>query len=520
MEEKKSPDPPPGGVAGAAAPPRKQQPSASKPTSRLTPSAIGGKPTTNVATTAKAATAPTAPTATAAVAAAATALVTQPPAQSDQSYLTVGGRGRIYKSLVAGSDGAAAPPPALGVGSLLGVGVGAGSPRKQQLSTSKLTSRLSAIGKTNLFGRPARSGLVTISSTPKSLAIHSGLYSPQGANVTSNQTRVQNTPVLVSPAAPPTYSATETTGIWEWENEHSAWCTYSLLVSAKITAAKASTAHSVTFDCTNNQHQKHTYRIDFAKMEQENVTHSTKRRVRMKPLQTASAGVALKDDPQYAKYFRPRQAAHLMSEFEFSHSRKFWASSEQKGLDGNKLFAVAPDSNEYAAVVAQFMSTMSRATVDKLERIENGYLHESFEVKKAILAKEVGDKWDASMQRFLFHGTKAVDDIVNSMDGFLPLLSGSATGALHGNGVYFARDASYSDNYAKVISVGRKQMIIADVLIGRSACGKSGMVQPPLLPGEKYKRFNSLVNNISDPSIFVVQHSNHAYPAYVITYRR
>ena len=35
---------------------------------------------------------------------------------------------------------------------------------------------------------------------------------------------------------------------------------------------------------------------------------------------------------------------------------------------------------------------------------------------------------------------------------------------------------------------------------------------------EKHRQYNSLVNDDKDPSIFVIQHSNQAYPAYVITY--
>ena len=270
------------------------------------------------------------------------------------------------------------------------------------------------------------------------------------------------------------------------------WCRYSLPVSAQIAAAKASGAVSVTFDCTNDQHEKHEYQINFTAMQQENMVHKTKRKVRTLP------------------------ASQLANKF--SCSRKFWASSEQKGLDGDKLFVVGSGSNEYAAVVAQFLQTMSGTTVDKLERIENGDMHESFEVKASAMQREVGDKWDTSMKRLLFHGTQAIDGIVNSADGFLPLLSGSATGALYGNGTYFARDASYSDSYASRASGGQKQLIVADVLVGRSTRGISGMAQYPLLPGEKHKRFTSLVNNTNDPSIFVVQNSSHAYPAYVITY--
>jgi hypothetical protein len=175
------------------------------------------------------------------------------------------------------------------------------------------------------------------------------------------------------------------------------------------------------------------------------------------------------------------------------------------------------------------------------------------------------------MSQLLFHGSDAIDMIVNAPTaGFLPLLAGSSTGALYGDGTYFARDARcggcllppaprralafrdpgvlvgvalpasrpgplnprhpsvrpppphlvrrYSDDYAKVLPTGQKQLIVAQVALGRSTAGARGMKICPMLPGEKYVRFDSLVNDEADPAIFVVQHSSQAYPAYVITY--
>ena len=38
------------------------------------------------------------------------------------------------------------------------------------------------------------------------------------------------------------------------------------------------------------------------------------------------------------------------------------------------------------------------------------------------------------------------------------------------------------------------------------------------VPGQQYVRYNSLVDQVQDPTIFVVQHSSQVYPAYLITY--
>lgn len=74
------------------------------------------------------------------------------------------------------------------------------------------------------------------------------------------------------------------------------------------------------------------------------------------------------------------------------------------------------------------------------------------------------------------------------------------------------------DNHANTLPTGQKQLIVAEVLVGKWTKGRKGMSSYPLLPGEQYKKYNSLVDNVVNPSIFVVQHSNEAYPAYLLTY--
>ena len=61
-------------------------------------------------------------------------------------------------------------------------------------------------------------------------------------------------------------------------------------------------------------------------------------------------------------------------------------------------------------------------------------------------------------------------------------------------------------------------MLVVDVLVGRYTQGVKGMKTCPVVPGEQYTRFNSLVDKMEAPSIFVVQHSDQAYPKYLITY--
>ena len=81
--------------------------------------------------------------------------------------------------------------------------------------------------------------------------------------------------------------------------------------------------------------------------------------------------------------------------------------------------------------------------------------------------------------------------------------------------MYFARDASYSMDFT---GGSRRVMYLARVLVGRYCEGNSRMKKPPPINSEQPEiLFDSMVDNINDPSIFVVYHDNQSYPEYLIT---
>ena len=81
--------------------------------------------------------------------------------------------------------------------------------------------------------------------------------------------------------------------------------------------------------------------------------------------------------------------------------------------------------------------------------------------------------------------------------------------------MYFARDASYSKTYAQ-----GGQMYLARVLVGMYTNGHSGMIVPPAKdPGAPEIRYDSVVNDTGNPSIYVVFHDSLCYPEYLVTFR-
>ena len=90
----------------------------------------------------------------------------------------------------------------------------------------------------------------------------------------------------------------------------------------------------------------------------------------------------------------------------------------------------------------------------------------------------------------------------------------------YGKGVYFATEAciSASDTYSTPDMFGRKRMYLARVLVGEYAIGDSSMVTPP--SKKQSVQYDSVVNTVINPSIFVIFYDAQVYPEYLIQFRK
>lgn len=174
-----------------------------------------------------------------------------------------------------------------------------------------------------------------------------------------------------------------------------------------------------------------------------------------------------------------------------------------------------PGSQEHQNVERKFQATASALKVVKIERVQNKYLYRAYMAMKQKMDKDV----KGSNERMLFHGTdgKNVGKIMS--DGFNRSLSG-VHGTCLGHGVYFARDASFSVNYAG----GGKEdryMFLAKVLVGQYSVGNRFLVEPPAInPSTPEVLYDSFVDEGGNPSIFTVFRDNQCYPDYLITFKQ
>lgn len=120
-------------------------------------------------------------------------------------------------------------------------------------------------------------------------------------------------------------------------------------------------------------------------------------------------------------------------------------------------------------------------------------------------------------KRNLFHGTGSSDAIRGICINNFDFRMSGKHGTVYGDGAYFARDSSYSDRYA---GSGPKRYIFqALVLVGEYTLGNGSYRRPPAKPGKLDELYDSCVNNVADPSIFVVFEKNQFYPEYLIEYQ-
>ncbi|XP_047241286.1 protein mono-ADP-ribosyltransferase PARP14-like [Girardinichthys multiradiatus] len=176
-----------------------------------------------------------------------------------------------------------------------------------------------------------------------------------------------------------------------------------------------------------------------------------------------------------------------------------------------------PSSAEYRTVQQKFISTAQNKIIVKIERLQNVHLRRAYEIEKKHIS-EKNKKDGGAGESLLYHGTSQENLDSIKTKGFNRSFSGKHA-TLYGHGTYFAVNASYSVSYSNPAADGTQTMFVARVLTGRYTPGRSDMrVPPPRNSQQPYDRYDSLVDRMDNPAIFIVFHDSQAYPDYLITF--
>lgn len=152
----------------------------------------------------------------------------------------------------------------------------------------------------------------------------------------------------------------------------------------------------------------------------------------------------------------------------------------------------------------------------QIERVQNVFLWQAY----ALCEQRIRAKNGAAAVgvRKLYHGTAAKTCDAIESNGFD---RSYANITAYGVGVYFAVNASYSAHprYSPPDGSGHRRMYVARVLTGRYTRGDPSMKFTPCRsPTDSADCYDSLVDNLQTPSMFVIFHDDQAYPEYLITF--
>lgn len=183
-------------------------------------------------------------------------------------------------------------------------------------------------------------------------------------------------------------------------------------------------------------------------------------------------------------------------------------------------------SREGGEVVAAFMASLQGSVcVQGVQRVQNLALWRSFiAYKDAVMLREGGDvvKAEARFEwKWLYHGTS--ENLVSKVaqQGFNRSYTGTTSGrAVWGKGCYFALNASYSmsTTYSTPNADGLQHIFACRVVVGEYCKGREGLLAPPSRSGDI--NFDSTVDDVRQPQIFVTYNDAQAYPEYLVQFRQ
>ncbi|XP_045175448.2 uncharacterized protein LOC123536374 isoform X2 [Mercenaria mercenaria] len=188
-----------------------------------------------------------------------------------------------------------------------------------------------------------------------------------------------------------------------------------------------------------------------------------------------------------------------------------------KGIESAQI-KLNENGTEFNEVKNKFIKDGCKPnTIVSITRLENKFLWLQYQTKKRQLEKQ---NPKIQNEKCLWHGTDSdsVPKVIkNGYDRSFTRVH------LYGKGAYFATTSSYSDGYARPDTNGIKKMFLNRVLVGvPCVSGDSNMAVLPVrndLTVDNFKvHYDSAVNTLQNPAMYVIFHDTQAYPEYLIAY--
>ncbi|KAM9385070.1 protein mono-ADP-ribosyltransferase PARP10 isoform 2-T2 [Pholidichthys leucotaenia] len=189
----------------------------------------------------------------------------------------------------------------------------------------------------------------------------------------------------------------------------------------------------------------------------------------------------------------------------------------------NEATKVDEESDEFQNVVKHFYETIqeyhSKIRIIQVDKLMNRLLYNQYKLKKASILQRATYP---EVERTLYHGTSESSVKEICMHGFNRSFCGK-NATVYGQGVYFAVNSALSvqDQYSPPNVDGYKFIFVSKVLTGDYTKGCHSMKTAPLKEtGDIPLRYDSVTDDITKPSMFIIFNDTQAFPEYLITCQR
>ncbi|XP_077355929.1 protein mono-ADP-ribosyltransferase TIPARP-like isoform X2 [Festucalex cinctus] len=301
--------------------------------------------------------------------------------------------------------------------------------------------------------------------------------------------------------------------IYWWDGN--TWVEYNKWVSDLLLGKMASKEVACTFKVGSQE-----YKVDFTTMTQSNLTSGFSRKVRRRPvyrppefLRTYLRTCVQIDPIQYT--FHANFNVNPLEDFSTWYP-PVWCL----GLDQDcRLVDVPVGTHAFNTVRKFFYKSLPETKVEivVIQQVQNVLHWDKYQRHKVYMQKKHAGSRDP-LERHLFHGTTQEASEHIYRDNFDTRMAGT-NGSLLGHGSYFATSASVSHNYAnKSVPQQLRHMFLTKVLVGKMTLGHPMYRRPPLCDSNT-NFYDSCVDSVQDPKVFVVFDSCQCYPYYLIKYK-
>ncbi|XP_054480881.1 protein mono-ADP-ribosyltransferase TIPARP-like [Anoplopoma fimbria] len=304
--------------------------------------------------------------------------------------------------------------------------------------------------------------------------------------------------------------------IYWWSNQ--VWVEYNKDVSTLLLKKMSKKETECSFYICSQE-----YEVDFTTMIQTNVTTGFLRNVRCRPLYRSpdsmrpylQTGILPEPDgdPPGANF-----SVDPLEEFSSWYPPVWCLDSEQD----YSLVDLPAGTQAYRSVQNFFYETLPETKVDiiGIQQVQNLLHWDKYQRYKAYMQKQHA-KSQEPLERHLFHGTMKgpSEDICHN--NFDPRMAG-VNGTSNGFGSYFATAASFSNTFSAKLGPDEVcYMFLAKVLVGKVSLGRYDYRRPPPLDSKtsKFLLYDTCVDDIDKPTMFVVFDSCQCYPYYLIKYK-